>query len=83
MGFLHVKSYLYQTYKVIHGVDQTNAGQNRHYITNRKLVVHFPKPSSGSTIKGPLITVAIDDTVQYDFSQMTQKVVTVHEDGKR
>ena len=50
-------------YKIIHGVNHTNAGQNRHYITNRKLVVHFPKPNSGFTIKGPLITVANDDTV--------------------
>ena len=25
--------------------------------------MHFPKPNSGSTIKCPLITVAIDDTV--------------------
>jgi len=48
---------------IIYGVNQTNVGQNRHYIASRKLVVHFPKPNSGSTIKGPLITVAIDDTV--------------------
>ena len=27
------------------------------------MIVHFPKPNNDSTIKGPLITVAIDDTV--------------------
>ena len=33
-----------------------------HYIINRKLVVHFPRPKSNSTKKGPCITFAIDDT---------------------
>ena len=58
-----VESFLYRTYKVIHGGNQTYTGQNRHYIANRKSVVHFPKPHSGCTIKGLLITFAFDDTV--------------------
>ena len=63
MDFFPVESYLYQSYELTHGVNQTNTGQNRHYIANRKLVVHFPKPSNGSTIKWQRITIAIDDTV--------------------
>ena len=92
-----VESYLYQTNKVINGVNQTDAGQNCHYIANRKLVVQFPKPYSGSTIKWQRVTVAIDDTVAWGGdrsissgeivgreidSEFSEKVCHVYEDEK-